>query len=92
MISPQRSQSRQSLSNTLADKTWLNDHVGSKSVRSFIERTQPLICFTGHIHEGIGVDTIGITKVINPGPVWKSQNAYAEIAEGKVLCLEIRVF
>ena len=77
---------------TLADKTWLNDHVGSKSVRSFIEKTQPLICFTGHIHEGIGIDTIGVTKVINPGPVWKNQYAYAEVVEGKVLCLEIRGF
>jgi Icc-related predicted phosphoesterase len=77
---------------TLVDKTWLNDHMGSKSVRSFIETFQPLICFTGHIHEGIGIDTIGITKVINPGPVWKNQYAYAEIAEGKVLCLETRIF
>jgi uncharacterized protein len=77
---------------TLADKTWLNDHVGSKSVRSFIEKTQPLICFTGHIHEGIGIDTMGVTKIINPGPVWKNQYAYAEIVEGKVSCLEIRIF
>ena len=77
---------------TLTDKTWLNDHIGSKSVRSFIERTQPLLCFTGHVHEGIGIDTIGITKIINPGPVWKNQYAYAEVMEGKVLCLEIRDF
>jgi uncharacterized protein len=77
---------------TLTDKTWMDDHVGSKSVRSFIEKTQPLICFTGHIHEGTGIDTIGITKIINPGPVWKSQYAYAEIIEQSIHCLEIRNF
>ena len=78
--------------NTLVDKTWMNDHVGSKSVRVFIEKTQPLICFTGHIHEGTGIDTIGVTKIINPGPVWKSQYAYAEIVEQSIQCLEIRNF
>ena len=78
--------------NTLTDKTSLDDHVGSKSVRAFIEKTQPLICFTGHIHEGIGIDTIGTTKIINPGPVWKSQYAYAEIIHQQVQSLEIRNF
>lgn len=78
--------------NTLTDKTWANQHVGSKSVRSFIEKIQPLICFTGHIHEGMGIDTIGITKIINPGPVWKGQFAYAEIVDLQVRCLEIRTF
>ncbi len=77
---------------TLTDKTWLNEYVGSKSVRSFIERNQPLLCFTGHIHEGIGIDAIGITKVINPGPVWKNQYAYAEVINGQVYFLEVRAF
>jgi Icc-related predicted phosphoesterase len=77
---------------TLTDKTWMDDHVGSKSVRSFIETTQPLVCFTGHIHEAIGIDTIGVTKIINPGPIWKNQYAYAEIIDQRVDCLEIRSF
>lgn len=77
---------------TLADKTWAGQHVGSKAVRAFIEKTQPLLCFTGHIHEGTGIDTIGMTKIINPGPVWKGQFAYAEIVKRRVCCLEIRIF
>jgi Icc-related predicted phosphoesterase len=52
-------------------------HVGSFSVRSFIEDQKPLICFTGHIHEGRGVDTIAETIVINPGPARNSY--YAEV-------------
>lgn len=44
-------------------------HVGSSSIRDFIVNVQPLICFTGHIHEARGIDTIGKTKVVNPGPL-----------------------
>jgi hypothetical protein len=66
-------------------------HVGSKAVREFIGRVQPLICFCGHIHEAVGIDTIGKTQIINPGPIWQAnQYAYAEIEDGKVTRLEIR--
>lgn len=34
--------------NTQIDKIEDGTHVGSKAVREFIERVQPLICFTGH--------------------------------------------
>ena len=42
-------------------------HVGSPAVRAFIERVQPAVAITGHIHEATGTDTIGATPVINPG-------------------------
>jgi len=68
-----------------------DNHVGSKAVREFIERVQPLICFTGHMHECVTIDTIGKTKIINPGPIWQSNKyAYAEIEDGEVKTLEIR--
>jgi uncharacterized protein len=44
-------------------------HVGSVSVRSFIEQRRPLICFTGHIHESAGLDMLGPTQLVNPGPL-----------------------
>ncbi len=75
--------------NTKADALGNGMHVGSKSVREFIERTQPLVCFCGHIHEGRGVDAIGETKIINPGPVFQGNYAYAEIGD-RVEILEIR--
>lgn len=59
-------------------------HVGSKVIRQFIERHQPLICFTGHIHEGIGIDHIGHTVVINAGPAGAGNYAVAE-TEGKTI-------
>lgn len=66
-------------------------HVGSKAVREFIERVQPLAAFTGHIHEATGIDTLGQTKLVNPGPIARTnQYAYAEIEEGVIQALEIR--
>ncbi len=56
-------------------------NVGSKSVRQFIETQQPLICFTGHIHEANGIDQIGNTHIINPGPFFNGQYAYARISD-----------
>jgi Icc-related predicted phosphoesterase len=64
-------------------------HVGSKAVRKFIEKHRPLICFSGHIHEGVGIDTIEKTKLINPGPFRNGGYAYAEI-ERTIGILEIR--
>lgn len=74
---------------TTADKIKENLHVGSNSVRNFIQQHQPLICFCGHIHEGIGIDSIQESQIINPGPFFRGQYAYAEITE-QVEFLEIR--
>jgi len=63
--------------------------VGSKTVREFIKRTQPLICFTGHIHEGIGIDQVGRTKIVNPGPLSAGSYAYAEVTQEGIQALEI---
>lgn len=41
--------------------------VGSKAVRSAIERHQPLLGLHGHIHESRGTFNIGRTLCINPG-------------------------
>lgn len=65
-------------------------HVGSRAVRAFIETQQPLICFSGHIHEARGIDTVGKTQVINPGPLPRGYYAYAEIEQGAILTLEVR--
>ncbi len=64
-------------------------HVGSQAVRAFIEKTSPLVCFTGHIHESAGIDTIKNTRIINPGPLTQGHYAWAEIHQDGVM-LEIR--
>lgn len=54
--------------NTILDRLTDGRHVGSRSVRKFIEILSPLLCLTGHIHEGTGVDKIGNCILVNPGP------------------------
>jgi len=49
------------------DQLGNGQHVGSPGVRAFIEKTQPALAVTGHIHESTGMDMIGETPVINPG-------------------------
>ena len=73
---------------TVADgiKDW---HVGSNAIRAFIEKHQPIVCVTGHIHEGKGVDNIGGTKVVNPGPFSKGNYAIIDIIDRNVE-IEIR--
>jgi len=53
--------------NTLVDRLHNGRHVGSKAIRSIIEQYQPDLCITGHIHEARGKDTIGRTRIYNPG-------------------------
>jgi uncharacterized protein len=76
---------------TLNDKISNGEHVGSRTVREFIERYKPLVCFTGHIHEAPGIDTIGGTKVVNPGPLGTRSYAYLDVTDG-INELEIRKF
>ena len=68
--------------NTINDLANNGRHVGSRAVREFIEEYQPLVCLTGHIHEGCGIDTIGHTKVVNPGPMRLGGYARVEIEGG----------
>jgi len=42
-------------------------HVGSKSVRKFIEKYEPKLGLHGHIHEAAADQKIGRTVVVNPG-------------------------
>lgn len=75
--------------NTTTDLLPGGQHVGSRSVRDFIERVQPEVCLTGHIHEAVSRDTIGRTQVLNPGML--SLGGYVHISlTGGRLAAEIR--
>lgn len=43
------------------------ENVGSKSIRKFFEKYNPLLGLHGHIHESPGWDKVGGTIVFNPG-------------------------
>jgi Icc-related predicted phosphoesterase len=63
---------------THVDRIHAGYHVGSTSVRQFIETYQPDICISGHIHEAPGEDHIGKTHVLNPGML--AQGGYITVS------------
>lgn len=69
---------------TKADRIYSGRHVGSKGVRRFIEEREPPLVLCGHIHEARGVDSIGKTLVVNPGPLFRGYYAIAELKGGEV--------
>ncbi|EPR41415.1 Calcineurin-like phosphoesterase superfamily domain containing protein [Desulfovibrio sp. X2] len=52
---------------TAVDVVGSGAHVGSAAVRDFILRREPAVCLTGHIHESAAEDSLGRTRVVNPG-------------------------
>ncbi len=64
-------------------------HVGSPAVRDFILRRKPAVCLTGHIHESAAEDTLGATRIVNPGML--GQGGYASITVSEKL-LDIRFY
>ncbi|MBU0994056.1 MAG: metallophosphoesterase family protein [Proteobacteria bacterium] len=75
---------------TTTDKISTGVHVGSHTVRAFIDRFQPLVCFTGHIHESVGKDYIKDTVILNPGPSGAGNYAYVELNNDRVGTADIR--
>lgn len=67
---------------TAVDRLWSGRHVGSLSVRRFLERYQPDVCICGHIHEAPGEDRIGRTLVINPGMFAQGGYALVTLQDG----------
>ena len=65
---------------TGADQISKGVHVGSVSVRSFIESCQPIVCFTGHIHESRCIDRLGESLIVNPGPLSMDHYAWVDLA------------
>ncbi|TIH13030.1 serine/threonine protein phosphatase [Marinifilum sp. JC120] len=70
--------------NTKLDVLGNGMHVGSKSVRTFIEDHQPDIVLCGHIHESSGEDHIGKSHIINPGMASGGGYVLVSIKDGKL--------
>lgn len=57
---------------TGCDQMGQGQHVGSRAIRAFIERHQPKLVLSGHIHESVRVsgawrDRLGASVCVNPG-------------------------
>lgn len=66
---------------TKVDTLYNGKHVGSKAIRSIIEKYQPELCIVGHIHEAKGYDTIGATPVYNHGMLRQGGWLHVELVQ-----------
>jgi Icc-related predicted phosphoesterase len=73
--------------NTLLDTTKTGTHVGSRSVRKFIEEHNIDLVISGHVHEARSIDKIGKTALVNPGPA--NQGNYAKITLNKEIKIKL---
>lgn len=77
--------------NTKLDRISTGAHVGSQAVRDFILRNKPDAAISAHIHEAVGVDTLGGTTLLYPGPVsagWAGILTVGEKADAKIVNLK----
>lgn len=66
---------------TKLDETYTGRHVGSLSIRQFIQEKKPSIVFCGHVHEARGTDQINDTLLLNPGPAKHGHYAMVDLNE-----------
>lgn len=67
---------------TKLDEARMGIHVGSTAIRTFVEQRQPDLLICGHIHESLGEDTLGKTRMVNCGSVREGRYVVVEIREG----------
>ena len=75
---------------TKVDVLYSGEHAGSVNIRKFIEARQPILNACGHVHEARGIDRIGETTIINPGPLMWRYYATAEIEKDKLTNIEMK--
>ena len=74
-------------------------HAGSQLFTDYILKNQPLAVICGHIHEGVGIEKIGNTTVINPGSLgekgtyaWleleKADDGFYKVVKAEILSAE----
>lgn len=68
---------------TDADKSMNGEHVGSHSVREFIEKKSPVLVSCGHIHEARSISRLGDTLIVNAGPAKNGYCALIELGAGR---------
>lgn len=73
---------------TKVDLAFNGEHIGSQSVRRFVEDKKPLAVFCGHVHEARGSDNLSDTIILNPGPARHGYYAVADINDKVEVRLE----
>jgi Icc-related predicted phosphoesterase len=61
---------------------------GATVVRRIVEREQPDLVLCGHLHESRGLDEIGRTRIVNPGPTSSGHYAAVDVDGGLSIRLD----
>jgi Icc-related predicted phosphoesterase len=69
---------------TKLDVLFTGAHVGSETIRNFIEEKQPDVAISAHIHEARGLDELGKTKLINSGRFPEGYCGFITLEKGNV--------
>ncbi len=76
---------------TALDKIQSGAHVGSASIRRVIESYMPKLGLHGHIHEASGMEMLGKTLIVNPGPLAWGRYVILELSDKKITCVQFRL-
>jgi Icc-related predicted phosphoesterase len=67
-------------------------NIGSKAFREFLDKHQPLLWITGHVHENSGYTVSGKTTIIHPGPLMHGQYALVKLDDKTPRVLEVGIY
>jgi len=66
---------------TRCDMTMGGLHVGSESIRKYVEVMKPRCLVCDHVHESSCIDKVGRSLVVNPGPCFRGKAAVLDVDE-----------
>ena len=68
----------------ILDLTVVGVRAGLPEIRRLVEGLEPLVHAFGHIHESPGVEVLGRTTLVNPGPLMQGRYAILRISSSGV--------
>jgi Icc-related predicted phosphoesterase len=75
---------------TKLDITFSKRHVGSEAIRKFVEKRQPMLTISAHIHEARGIDKLGSSTLFYPGALFEGYYGVVEITPNMEVKCEAR--
>ena len=63
----------------IQDKVYIGHHIGSKELREIVEKYQPRLVISGHVHENPGMTVFNDTTVVNCSIGKRTEGALIEI-------------
>lgn len=68
----------------ILDKTSKGEHIGNKDLKPMIEKLEPKLVLSGHVHEDRGIVEEENTTFMNPGPAMDDKLGLVEIEDDTI--------